>query len=186
MARFSYDPKKYSVLEPGIHIAQVIAGTNGTTKGNDHDPERYQMIMLTMATVPAKRRLFYHLIFGGRGIFTVEDFCRSAELELPEEEKWLELSLPIEDCLHRIVYALVRHEEDNGGILRARVKKLLPRDRALNLDPDLEVIPLPPDVPPPKRVAMAPAPWEDPPAWSDNGNGNGATNDHDGQGEFPL
>jgi hypothetical protein len=187
MARFKYDPKTYSVLESGIHIAQVIAGKNGITKGNDNDPEQYPMMMLTVSTVPVKRRLFYHLIFGGRGFFTVRDFCASAELELPEEEEGPEeLSLPIEDCLNRIVYALVRQEEDNGGILRARVKRLLSRDQALNRNPDLEVIPLPPDVPAPKRVAMVPASpiniVAEPPAES----ATGASNDHDGQGEFPL
>jgi hypothetical protein len=183
MARFSYNPQTYRVPDPGVYVAQVIAGKNGETKGNNNDPEHYPMMVLTLSTVPDKRRLFYHLIFGGRGVFTVEDFCKSAELELPEEEG-LELSLPIEDCLYRIVYPLVGQEEDNGGILRARVKKLLSREWALNRDPDLEAIPLPPNVPAPKRVAAVPASRTvaEPPAKS----ANGASDGHHGQGELPL
>jgi hypothetical protein len=181
--RFQYDPQKYSVLDSGLYIAQVISGKNGITKGNDNDPEQYPMMVLTMSTMPAKRRLFYHLIFGGRGFFTVEDFCASAELELPEDGPE-ELSLPIEDCLNRIVYALVRQEEDSGGILRARVKRLFPRDRALHLDSDLELIPLPPNVPAPKQVATVPASRTvaEPPAKS----ANGASDGHHDQGELSL
>ncbi len=152
MATFQFDPKQYRPLAAGIYVAQVMEAKNGYTKGNERDPESYKKIDLILSTLPDKRRLFTTLIFGGKGLFTVARFCRSAELELPEEE--VELSLCVEDCLHRICYPLVKQEEDDSGTLRARVDDILPRDRALHRNPDLESIILPVNVPPPKKLTV--------------------------------
>jgi hypothetical protein len=153
MATFKFDPRQYKLPPEGIYAAQVVGAKNGRTKGNERDPETYPKIDLILITLPEKRGLFTTLIFGGRGIFTVTRFCVSAGLELPEEE--VALSLCTEDCLHRIVYPQVRQEQDDRGTLRARVADLLPRDRALHRNPELESIILPGNVPAPRKVTVA-------------------------------
>jgi hypothetical protein len=148
MPTFRRTEEESNLLPEGIYAAQVDDCSELTSKrGNT-------MYKLELAVLPKRRRLFSYLVFSEKAEWQVTSFCKSAGLEMPDD-KDAEISLSEVDCLRRIVYVVVAYEEGTDGLERPKVARFLTRDAALKRNPSLELVPLPRNVPPPKKLKAA-------------------------------
>ena len=160
MPRFKFTEINHDPAPVGVHLAQVVKAVAAVSKSSGND-----MIKLTLRTLNGGHWLSYYLVFSGKegadGIIT--QFCRycEGELRFPEDPQE-DFSLTAADCLHRVVFVDVVHEGE-GESLQAKIKLagVLPRAKALALQPDLANIKLPANVPAAQDLAILPK--EEPP-----------------------
>lgn len=146
--RFKRDESSLGLPPTGIHLTQIVrAQAKVSSKGNS-------MIQCTLRSIPEGHRLFYHLVFTKDTDGMVTHFCHSAEGELilPDDYK-AEFDLTPNDCLNRLVFVEIEHVESfNGGDVRANVRAILKRDKALAKAPHLAKLVSPTNVPPAKNL----------------------------------
>jgi hypothetical protein len=111
------------------------------------------MIKLKLTTIPHDRYVWDYLVFSDRSLWAIEDFCRSAGLQLPQEES--DVNLNPRDCAGRICYAELIHETGRDGKTRLKRERYVTRPEALKLNPALLKIELPSDAPRPKKLGKA-------------------------------
>jgi hypothetical protein len=145
MPTFRRTQEDPTLLPEGTYVAQVDDCQELLSKkGNE-------MIKLTLAILPKRRRLYSYIVFSDKTQWQATAFCKSAGLEMPEN-KDAQIALSEIDCLRRIVYVLVEHEEGKDGVTRAKVSRWLTREAALKRNEALALIALPRNVPPPKKL----------------------------------
>jgi hypothetical protein len=147
--KFKRNESNLELVPEGIYLAQVNKASNKTSSNGN------SMIQLILKTIPDRYTLFYHLVFVPECDGMITHFCHSAESELilPDDFEQ-EFSLTAADCLNRLLFVNVVHEEDNRGDERATVKEILKRVKALAKAPHLADLPFPANVPSAKKVAI--------------------------------
>jgi hypothetical protein len=149
MPTFKRTEEESNLLPEGIYAAQVDDCSELTSKRGNI------MYKLELAVLPKRRRLRTYLVFSEKAEWQVASFCKSAGLEMPAE-KDVEILLSEVDCLWRIVYVVVVHEEGTDGMDHTKVARFLTHEAALKRNPSLELVPLPRNVPPPKKLKAKP------------------------------
>jgi hypothetical protein len=148
MPTFRRTEEDSNLLPEGIYAAQVDDCSELMSKRGN------LMYKLDLAVLPNRRRLYAYLVFSEKAQWQVSAFCKSAGLEMPDE-KDAEISLSEIDCLRRIVYVVVVHEEGTNGMDHTKVARFLTREAALKHNSSLELVPLPRNVPPPRKLRAA-------------------------------
>jgi len=118
-----------AIVPEGTHLCKVSKAVKKVSKSSN------EMIVLGLE-LPDQRRLKAWLVFTPKMSWYIVSFCESAELGRPND-KDAEIILEPKHCLNRYCYVLVKHEEDDGGELRAKVTRFLTREEALERNPDL-------------------------------------------------
>jgi hypothetical protein len=148
MGRFRRNESNLELPPKGVYLVRVTkAQEKRSSSGN-------QMIALTLNSIPDGFRFFYHLVFCPECEGMITHFCHSVEGELllPDDFEQ-EFSLTAADCLHRLVFITIDHEEDQNGDERATVKAVLKRIKALAKAPHLAEL-SPPNIPLPKTLPI--------------------------------
>jgi hypothetical protein len=155
MARFTtFSSAGEDLLPPDAYILQVLeCNEQVSSKGSD-------MFKLKLTTIPHDKFVWDFLVFHPNSEWVVRDFCHSAGLELPAKE--CELGLDPSDCVLRICYAHLIHEQGRDGKIRLSVDRYISRQEAIETNPELAQIPLPKNIPAPKKLSALPGTTESP------------------------
>jgi hypothetical protein len=148
MPTFKRTEEESNLLPEGVYAAQVDDCSELMSKQGN------LMYKLELAVLPKRRRIYTYLVFSEKAQWQVTSFCKSAGLEMPDD-KDAEIALSEVDCLRRIVYVVVAHEEGTDGVDRAKVVRFLTREAAIKRTPALQMVPLPRNAPPPKKLKAA-------------------------------
>ena len=154
MPAFRYKPDSYETAPIGVHLAQVVKAEQTRAKRSGNE-----MLRLTLRTLPDGYFLNYYLVFNGKSDGLITQFCHHCEGELsPPEDPSVPFSLTAADALRRLVFVDVEHDTSYAGEPQAKVKLggILPRAKALALNPGLASIKLPANVPGPQVLAEMP------------------------------
>jgi hypothetical protein len=148
MPRFHRNESSLELPPKGIYLTRTTKAQEKRSSGGN------QMIALTLNSIPDGFRFFYHLVFTEACEGMVTHFCHACEGELilPDDFEQ-EFSLTPADCLYRLVFVAIDHEEDQNGDERATVKAILKRAKALAKAPHLAEL-TPPNVPPAKALPI--------------------------------
>jgi hypothetical protein len=147
------------LLPPNAYILQCI---NCTETVSSKGSQMFKLQLTTIGTVPNDRWVYDFLVFHPNSDWVIQDFCRSAGLEVPIQEA--DIGLKPDDCILRVCYAKLVHERGRDGKTRLAVERYITRQEAIKLNPDLAGIALPKNAPAAKKLRPVSPTGDTPPS----------------------